>query len=170
VVPRGFVTFLVTIARLREGAPQLFAWGIILRSWRADPPFISIRICRRLIVFLAGFAQPQGDMRRLHRLLHHRHQVLTQCCQVHFIAQSGAERFQRAGSIVLAAVEAAINDSLDAMAQRLGEGHDHQRRGDNHQGILLLLAEEAGVPQLFAKGCLDKKPSGNSSPYNRYGT
>ena len=36
------------------------AWGIILRSWRADPTFISIRICRRLIVFLAGFAQPQG--------------------------------------------------------------------------------------------------------------
>ena len=40
--------------------------------------------------------------------------MLAQCCQVHFIAQGDAERFQRAGCIVLTAVEAPVNDLLDA--------------------------------------------------------
>jgi len=79
----------------------------------------------------------------LHRLVDHGDQFLSQLLQVHLMAQGCIERFQRFGCIVLAAVEAAINDPLDAMAQGLEEGSDHQGRGDNDQGILLLAEESA---------------------------
>ena len=82
-------------------------------------------------------------MRGLHRLLNDSQQVLTQLIQVDFLAQGGAEGCHGLSSIVLAAVEAAINDPLDAMTQGLEEGRDYQRRGDNDQGILLLLSEES---------------------------
>ena len=80
-------------------------------------------------------------MCRLHRLLNDCYQVLPQCCQVHFIAQGGAEGYQRTGCIVLATVEAAINDPLHAMAQRLEEGCDQQRGGDTVTSAIALELE-----------------------------
>ena len=79
----------------------------------------------------------------LHGLGDHGDQFLSQLLQVHLIAQGGTESFQRFGCIVPSAVEAAINDPLDGMAQGLEEGRDHQCRGDNDQGILLLAQESA---------------------------
>ena len=38
--------------------------------------------------------------------------------QFHFLAQRAAERFQCAGSVVLAAVEAPVDDALDALIER----------------------------------------------------
>ena len=54
-------------------------------------------------------------MRWLHRLLDYGQQLLTQGCQVRLLTQGGTESCHDAGGIVLAAVEAAINDLLDAL-------------------------------------------------------
>jgi hypothetical protein len=66
-------------------------------------------------------AQPQRDMCWLHRLLDHREEVLAQLRQVHLAAQRGAESRHRASGIILAPVEAPVDDGLDAMAQGLEE-------------------------------------------------
>jgi hypothetical protein len=58
-------------------------------------------------------------MRRLHRFLHHCNQLLAELVEIDFAAQCGAERLERPGGIVLAAVEAAVNDGLDAAAQKI---------------------------------------------------
>jgi hypothetical protein len=54
----------------------------------------------------------------------------------HLIAQRGTESCHDPGRIILAAIEAAINDSLEASSQRLQEGRNHQRRADDAQGLL----------------------------------
>ena len=56
-------------------------------------------------------------MCRLHRLLNDGEQLLAQLVQVHFLAQRCAERLQGLGRIILATVEALVDDRLDAMAQ-----------------------------------------------------
>src|SRR6266699_1730632 len=57
---------------------------------------------------------PQGDMGRLHRLLHHGEQLLAQLIQVHLIAQRGTESGGKLGGVILAAIEATVNLGLDA--------------------------------------------------------
>src|SRR5215204_2980111 len=52
--------------------------------------------------------QPQRDMRRLHRLPHHPHQIVAQRVQVCFVTQIGREAFQGLPGIVLASVEAPV--------------------------------------------------------------
>jgi len=52
----------------------------------------------------------------LHRLLNHGHQLFTQLLQVHLLTQDGAERLKGFGGVILAAMEAPINKSLDATA------------------------------------------------------
>jgi len=72
-------------------------------------------------------------MRRLHRLLHHGQQLLAQLVQVHFLAQGGAERCQGLSGVILAAVEAPVNDPLDAPARtdrRVRAGRALSRRRD----------------------------------------
>ena len=56
-------------------------------------------------------------MRRLHRLLHDCHQLLAQRVQVHLTAQGCTEGRQGAGRIILATIEATINETLDTMTQ-----------------------------------------------------
>jgi hypothetical protein len=64
----------------------------------------------------------------LHGLLHHRYQVLTQACQIYLIAQSGTEGFQCLRSVVLAAVETAVDDPLNTTAEGLqGENFSTMR-------------------------------------------
>src|SRR5258708_7845603 len=60
----------------------------------APPPLVALRR-----------AQPERDLRRLHRLLHHREQPLPHLRQVHLIAHGGAERRQRARRVILAPIE-----------------------------------------------------------------
>src|SRR6266699_3624063 len=133
------------------GLPQ-FTYACLLRLWMlhassaVSPRSGSRRRATpssRLFAGWVGWRQPEPDMGGLHGLGDHGDQFLSQLLQVHLMAQGGAEGFQRLSGIVLAAVEAAINDSLHAMAQRLEEGSDHQGRGDNDQGVLLLTQESA---------------------------
>ena len=66
-------------------------------------------------------------MAGLHRILHNRDQVLAQLIQVDLIAQCGTERLHGLGCIILATVEATVDDSLDATSQGLEERCNHQR-------------------------------------------
>jgi hypothetical protein len=70
-------------------------------------------------------------MERLHRLLHHSQHLLAQLIQVHLIAQCGTEGCCDLGGTILATVETAVYDRLDATAQGLEESCNGQRRGDN---------------------------------------
>src|SRR6266699_6481491 len=133
------------------GLPQ-FTYACLLRLWMlhassaVSPRSASRRRAapsRRLFAGWFGWRQPEPDMGGLHGLGDHGDQFLSQLLQVHLIAQGGTESFQRFGCIVPSAVEAAINDPLDGMAQGLEEGSDHQGRGDNDQGILLLAQQSA---------------------------
>ena len=63
-----------------------------------------------------SWAHPQRDMGRLHRFLHGCEQFLPQLFQVHFAAQPCTESLDDFGRIIFAAVEAAINALLEAMA------------------------------------------------------
>ena len=64
--------------------------------------------------------------------------MLTQLVQVNFVAQGGAEGCQGLGCIILAAVEATIDDGLDAMAQGLEESSNDQRRDHDCDRIILV--------------------------------
>src|SRR6266567_7365882 len=71
------------------------------------------------LVFSGWFSwtQPQRDMGGLHRLLHHGHQLLARLSQVKLIAQRSTEGLDDSGRIILATVETAVNDGLEAMAR-----------------------------------------------------
>jgi hypothetical protein len=58
------------------------------------------------------WAQSKSDVRRLHHLLYHAHQIFAECVQVCFVTQLGREGFQGLSSIVLAAVEAPVYERL----------------------------------------------------------
>jgi hypothetical protein len=60
-------------------------------------------------------------MRWLHCLLHDRYQVFTQCVQVNLFAQGGTEIRDDIGSVILASLKTAIDDSLNTMTQGLEE-------------------------------------------------
>src|SRR6266567_8378890 len=64
--------------------------------------------------------------------------MLTQLVQVNFVAQGGAEGCQGLGCIILAAVEATIDDGLDAMAQGLEESSNDERRDHDSDRIILV--------------------------------
>ncbi len=104
----------------------------------------SIRIPHAAFCFLFRFAQPERDMRWLHRLLHHGQQLIVQLVQVHLLAQCSTEGGHDLGCVILAAIEAPINDSLDTAAQGLEEGGYNQRRADEHQRLNALPAEKPG--------------------------
>src|SRR6266404_5252270 len=96
---------------------------------------IAVAHCR---MFYGSFrwTQPQGDVCRLHRLLYDRQQLLAQLVQVHLLAQRRAEGCYDLGRIVLATVEAAVNNALDVTAQRLEQGIDDQRGNDQRHRLL----------------------------------
>src|SRR5260221_11400232 len=68
---------------------------------------------------MCRWTQPQRDMRGLHRLLHHGQQLLAQLVQVHLLPQGGAESGHGLGGVILATIEAPVNDPLDASTERL---------------------------------------------------
>src|SRR5215468_10849698 len=78
-----------------------------------------------------SWAYPERDMGRLHRLLDDSEQCLPQLIQLHLMTQGGAEGSQHLGRIILAAIEAPINNLLDMMAERLAEGRDRQGGEDD---------------------------------------
>ena len=79
-----------------------------------------------LIGALAG-REPERDMRRLHGGIHRRHQLIGHLAQINVAAQCGAEGGDGLGSVVFVAVEAAVNEGLEAAAQRLEGAHRFQR-------------------------------------------
>src|SRR6266568_5298437 len=85
-------------------------------------------------------------MRRLHRLLDHCHQLLTHLAQVDFMAQCGTERLQRFGSVILATVEATVNELLDPPAEWLKQGSNGKGGTDNRHTVCL--TDEAAQEEL----------------------
>ena len=83
----------------------------------------------------------------LHRLLNDVEQVLTQLLQVHFLAQGGAEGCHGLGGIILAAIEAPVNNPLDALAQGLEEGRNRQGGDDDCDIVILVDAAAQEVLQ-----------------------
>ena len=88
-------------------------------------------------------------MRWLHGFLNDIEQVLTQLSQVYLIAQGCAERFHDLDRIVLTAVETAVNDRLDAMAQGLEESSNSKCR--DHDGNIVILAYDPSQQVLQGK-------------------
>ena len=94
-------------------------------------------------------AQPERDMGRLHRLVDDGQQVLAYLLQVYFTLQRGAEGRQRLLGIILAAIEAAINEDLDALAHWQEERGNRQRGDDQHHRLLVGLAAGNRPGQAF---------------------
>ena len=67
-------------------------------------------------------------MRGLHRLGDDGAQLVAERVEVDLVAQLRAEALQRAGGVVLAPVEAAVDGRLDAMAGGAEERRDGERR------------------------------------------
>src|SRR5829696_5540252 len=79
--------------------------------------------------------QPQRDVGGLHRLPYHSHQIHLQRLEVRLVPQLDGEGFQGLPCVVFAAVEAAVDEGLDAAPQgveerryREGGGHHNQLR------------------------------------------
>jgi len=69
--------------------------------------------------------QPQRGVCWLHRLPHHPHQIVAQGVQVSLVAQLCRGVFECLSSVVLPAVEAAIDKRPDASPQRVEQRSDH---------------------------------------------
>src|SRR5215208_5775485 len=92
---------------------------------RAQSDHASRTRKRSLMALLfAGRRQPQGDVGRLYRLPDHAGQLLLQAVQVSRSAQRDSELFECLGRIVLPAVEAAVDEVLDAVTQRIEQRSD----------------------------------------------
>src|SRR5229473_3606126 len=77
-------------------------------------------------------------MARLHRFLDHRYEMLAQLRQINLVAKCGTEGRHRASSVVLAAIEATIDDGLDAMAQGLEESSNDEGRDHDSDRVILV--------------------------------
>ena len=64
-------------------------------------------------------SRPQGHLGRLHRLLGHGEQLGREGVEVDLLAQPGTEGGHRLGGVVVAAVEAPVDQGLDAAPGRL---------------------------------------------------
>ena len=82
--------------------------------------------------------QPQRDVRRLHRLLDHAHQLIAEPVQVGLITQLGGEAFKGLRRIILPTVEATIYEGLDATTKG-GEQGSYHKGGDDYGELWLLL-------------------------------
>jgi len=91
--------------------------------------------------FSTWWAQPERDIRWLHGLLDDGYQMLAQSCQVYFLAQGCTESCQRPSGIILASIETAVNNGLNAVSQALKESCNDER-GD-HDGDITILVDDA---------------------------
>src|SRR5436305_12493139 len=107
----------VSYARIHENCSQRLK--ITQMSWF---PLLFFRL-----------SQPERDMRRLHRLLHDLNQLFAQLVQIHLIAQYRAKMSKRLRRIILPAIEAAINSTLDAPAKVLKKRRNCQRGTNEDQ-------------------------------------
>src|SRR5579863_4623947 len=134
LVPIIGVAFHVSRLEMRMSRNPFPSSSSVRGNRRSAPP--SSLLCSAWF----GWRKPERDVARLHRLLHHREQVLAQLRQINLIAKSGAKSSQRFGGIILAAVEAPVDDALDATAQGLEEsGNDESR---DHNGDRVILVEQ----------------------------
>src|SRR5919107_4159478 len=76
--------------------------------------------------------QPQRDVGWLHRFPHHPHKVLVQRLGVRLVPELCRERFEGLSRVVLASVEATVDEGLDASPQGIEQGRDHKGRGHYH--------------------------------------
>src|SRR5260370_41853982 len=67
--------------------------------------------------------------------------MLAQLCQINLVTQGRAERRYRASRIILAAIEAAVDDGLNAMTKGLEEGRNDQ--GGDHNGSTVIGVDDA---------------------------
>ena len=72
-------------------------------------------------------------MRGLDRLAHHADQLALERVEVELVAQAAAERLQRARRVVAAAVEAPVDDGLDACERGAEQARDRQGRDRDGQ-------------------------------------
>ena len=72
-------------------------------------------------------------MRRLHRLLHYREQLLAQLLQVDLVTQRASECSKRTSRIIPAAIETAVNALVNSSSKWLEKCRDGECRADNHQ-------------------------------------
>jgi hypothetical protein len=120
------------------------------RSW----PGSACSDSRRLHL-LHRRSKPQRCSRRLHRLIDYGQQLGRKRIEVDLVTQPGAERLDRLGRVVLAAVEAPVHYRLNAAASRLeqrrhrqgGAGYCPARRISSHPGAEQLPKnqDQAGV-------------------------
>src|SRR5690606_32526783 len=82
-------------------------------------------------------AKPERDVSRLHRLLNHIDESNRQPVEIDLITKDAAEGRQHLLGVVLAPVEAPVDESLDARAQRLDQGGNYQGGDDDRQTIPL---------------------------------
>src|SRR5215211_2776930 len=97
-----------------------FPWGVGLH-------LSAVRsLCGFLTLLCPIGAQPQGDMRRLHRLPYHSHQFAVKCLQICLLSELRRECLKRLPGVVLPAIEPAVHESLHPPTQRDKQGCDHQ--------------------------------------------
>src|SRR5690242_13600297 len=111
---------------------------------------MSQRMFALMILWPSG-AEPKREMRWLHRISYDMQQLVGERLQVNLLPERRRQPGQRAGGIIAAAVEAAINASLEATAQRLKERGDNKGRRDDSQRRFLPNASH----------CLDERLSAN---------
>src|SRR3712207_8933922 len=78
----------------------------------------------------------RSDVSRLHRLPHHRHQVVAQGVEVRLVPELGREGFHGLGCIVLAAVETPVYEGLRS------EEHTSELQSRQYLVCRLLLDEK----------------------------
>src|SRR5829696_10575093 len=64
------------------------------------------------------WSQPQRDVGRLHRLPHHAYEVVVQRFDIRLVPEFGGEFFEGLRGLVLAPVNAAVYERLDASPRR----------------------------------------------------
>src|SRR6266699_3032315 len=84
----------------------------------------------------------------LHCFLDDRYQMLAQLVEIDLITQCRAESCESLGSVIFAAVEAAVDERLDAPSQGLKEGSNGERRSNNDDGRLCFLPGEQTYKRL----------------------
>lgn len=88
----------------------------------------------------------QGDMRWLHRPLHHPHQLLGEPRHVYLTVQNVTKGREHTGGIEPASKEAPIYAALYAPTERLKYCRDAERGDDDRERAILLAGERPRQP------------------------